>query len=282
MKYRTLEIEMHHGVGIVWMNRPVVRNAFNDTMIAELTNAFGSLEADPEVGAVVLAGHGPAFCAGADLNWVKKTAGNSFAHNYEDALALAQMLHAIDTLSKPTLARVHGAAFGLGMGLVAACDIAVAAQDAEFCVSEVKLGLIPAIIGPYVIAAMGERAARRYFLSAERFTAAEAYRIGFVQELVLPQELDSVINGILGDLVQGGPAALAATKELIRSVAGASIGEPLIADTAKRIATVRASAEGKEGVRAFLEKRDASWVPVLDQPTRGTRVTKRPAKGRRA
>ncbi|MBI4291918.1 MAG: enoyl-CoA hydratase/isomerase family protein [Betaproteobacteria bacterium] len=280
MKYRTLEVETHHGVGIVWMNRPEVRNAFNDVMIAELTSAFRALEAERDVRAVVLAGRGPAFCAGADLNWMKKMAGNSFAHNYEDALGLARMLHAIDTLSKPTVARVHGAAFAGGMGLIAACDIAVAAQDAEFCVSEVKLGLIPATIGPYVIAAMGERAARRYFLSAERFSAAEAYRIGLVQELVLPQELDEVINGILGDLVQGGPAALAATKDLIHSVAGGHIDESLIADTAKRIATVRASPEGKEGVRAFLEKRNASWVPVPDQP--GTRAAKRPAKARRS
>jgi methylglutaconyl-CoA hydratase len=281
VKYRTLEVETHHGVGIVWMNRREVRNAFNDVMIAELTSAFRALEAEREVRAVVLAGRGPAFCAGADLNWMKKMAGNSFAHNYEDALGLARMLHAIDTLSKPTVARVHGAAFAGGMGLIAACDIAVAAQDAEFCVSEAKLGLIPATIGPYVIAAMGERAARRYFLSAERFTAAEAYRIGFVQELVLPQELDDVINRILGDLVQGGPGALAATKELIHSVAGARIDESLIADTAKRIATVRASAEGKEGVRAFLEKRSASWVPVPDQPADSARASKRPAKARK-
>ncbi|MBI2958828.1 MAG: enoyl-CoA hydratase/isomerase family protein [Betaproteobacteria bacterium] len=264
------------------MNRPEVRNAFNDAMVAELTGAFGALEAERDVRAVVLAGRGPAFCAGADLNWMKKMAGFSFAHNYEDALCLAQMLHSIDTLSKPTVARVHGAAFAGGMGLVAACDIAVAAQDAEFCVSEAKLGLIPAIISPYVIAAMGERAARRYFLSAERFAAAEAYRIGLVQELALAEELDAVINAVLGHLVQCGPAALAATKGLIRSVARTPIDEALIADTAKRIATVRASSEGKEGVRAFLEKRTAAWVPLPDETGGSGRAAKRTARARKA
>ncbi len=261
MKYRTLEIEVHAGVGIVWMNRPEVRNALNDVMIGELTEAFHALEAQRTVRALVLAGRGSAFCAGADLNWMKKTAGYSFARNYEDALGLAEMLHTLDTLSKPTIARVHGAIFGGGLGLVAACDIAVATQDAEFCASEVKLGLVPATISPYLIGAIGSRAARRYFLSAERFPAAEAYRLGLVQELALPQEIDAVINDILGELMKGGPAALAATKDLICHVAGARIDEPLIADTAKRIASARAGAEGKEGLRAILDKRDARWVP---------------------
>jgi len=170
------------------------------------------------------------------------------------------MLHTLRTMKKPTVARVHGAAFAGGMGLVAACDVAVAAHSAEFCLSEVKLGLVPATISPYVIAAMGERAAYRYMLTAERFTAAEAYRIGFVQEIVVDEELDATINAMLGELVSGSPAAHASTKELIRAVAGRRIDDDLIGDTATRIATARASDEGKEGIRSFLEKRKPAWV----------------------
>ena len=261
VKYETLEIAELNAVAIVWMNRPEVRNAFNETMIAELTAAFGVLDKNPAVRAVVLAGRGPAFCAGADLNWMKKMAGFSFEENRRDAMGLAGMLHALHTLSKPTLARVHGPAFAGGMGLLAACDIAVASQDAEFCLSEVKLGLIPATISPYVLAAMGERAAQRYFLTAERFSAAEAYRIGLVQELTLPGEIDARINEILGHLVTAGPVSLAATKDLIRAVARKPLDAKLIADTATRIAKARASDEGREGVRSFLEKRKPAWHP---------------------
>ena len=261
VKYETLEVAELNAVAIVWMNRPEVRNAFNETMIAELTAAFRALDKAPAVRAVVLAGHGPAFCAGADLNWMKRMAGFSFEENRRDAMGLAGMLHALHALSKPTLARVHGPAFAGGMGLLAACDIAVASQDAEFCLSEVKLGLTPATISPYVLAAMGERAAQRYFLTAERFSAAEAYRIGLVQELTLPGELDARINEILGHLVTAGPASLAATKDLIRAVARRPLDSKLIADTATRIAKARASDEGKEGVRSFLEKRKPAWHP---------------------
>jgi methylglutaconyl-CoA hydratase len=262
MSYETIQVEQDEaGIALVWLARPDVRNAFNDSVIAELTEAFRALEVDDGVRAIVLAGRGPAFCAGADLNWMKKMAGYSFDQNYADALGLAGMLQTIHTLKKPTLARVHGPAFAGGMGLVAACDIAVAAQGAEFCLSEAKLGLIPATISPYVIAAMGERMAYRYMLTAERFSAAEAYRIGFVQEIVQEEELDATINAILGHLVAGGPAAHAATKDLIRAVAGKPLTQELIADTAKRIATARASEEGKEGIRSFLEKRKPAWVP---------------------
>ena len=261
VEYETLEVAEQNGVGIVWMNRPEVRNAFNETMIAELTAAFRELDKNPAVRAVVLAGHGPAFCAGADLNWMKRMAGFSFEENRRDAMGLAGMLHALHTLSKPTLARVHGPAFAGGMGLLAACDIAVATQGAEFCLSEVKLGLIPATISPYVLAAMGERAAQRYFLTAERFSAAEAYRVGLVQELTLPAELDARINELLGHLVTAGPASLAATKDLIRAVARRPLDAKLIEDTATRIARARASDEGREGVRSFLEKRKPAWHP---------------------
>ena len=260
MKYETLQIAAQHGVGVIWMNRPEVRNAFNETMIAELTQAFKAADADKSLRAVVLAGHGPAFCAGADLNWMKKMSGYSLKENHVDAMALTTMLNTIYMMKKPTVARVHGPAFAGGMGLVAACDIAVAAQEAEFCLSEVKLGLIAATISPYVVAAMGERHARRYFLTAERFTAAEAFRIGLVHDIVPMSELDACVNALLGHLISASPAAIAASKELIRAVARAPIDQKMIADTATRIAVARTSADGKEGIRSFLEKRKPAWA----------------------
>jgi len=261
MNYSTLEIEVRDGIGRVWLNRPAVRNAFNDTAIAELTQAFSALGGDPAARIVVLGGRGSAFSAGGDLNWMQKMAGYSFDENYADALVLADMLHTIATLPKPTIARVHGPAYAGGMGLVAACDIAVAADEAEFCLSEVKLGLVPATISPYVLAAMGRRAAQRYFLTAERFSAAEAHRIGFVHELVPAAGIDDAVAGICRDLLAGGPDAHAATKELVRDVAGAPFTPELRAETARRIATARATDEGREGVRAFLEKRRPGWLP---------------------
>ena len=265
MDYKTIDIQTGQGVAVLWLNRPEVRNAFNETMIAELTSAFGELEGDPEVRAVVLAGRGKVFCAGADLNWMKKMAELGFDKNREDAMTFGAMLNRLHTLKKPTVARIHGAAFAGGMGLAAACDIAVASTDTEFCMSEVRLGLIPATVSPYVLAAMGERAAQRYFLTAERFTAAEAYRIGFVQELARLDELDATVNSILGQLVQGAPGAHAAIKDLIRSVARRPTAPGLIADMAGRIAGARASDEGREGVRAFLEKRSPAWMPQTKQ-----------------
>jgi methylglutaconyl-CoA hydratase len=275
MAYETLIVDKTPaGIALVWLNRPDLRNAFNETMIAELTRAFRELDADAEVRAIILAGKGKSFCAGADLNWMKRMSGYTFEQNYEDALGLANMLHAIRSVKKPTLARVHGAAFAGGMGLVAACDIAVAGASAEFCLSEAKLGLVPATISPYVIAAMGERAAYRYMLSAEPFPAAEAYRIGFVQEIAQDEELDGVINQILGHLVAGSPAAHAATKDLLRAVAGQRLGPDLIKDTATRIAAARASEEGKEGIRSFLEKRKPAWVVAQPATAKGARKKK--------
>jgi len=268
MAYRTIEIQAAHGVAVLWLNRPEVRNAFNEDMIAEMTAAFGELDADPAVRAVVLAGRGKVFCAGADLNWMKRTGEMDFEENRKDALAFGAMLGRLHALKKLTIARVHGAAFAGGMGLVAACDMAAASVETEFAVSEVRLGLIPATISPYVLAAMGERAASRYFLTAERFTAAEAYRIGFVQEIAQLKELDAAVNAILGHVVQGAPGAHAVTKELIRAVARRPLGPELIADMAVRIATARASAEGKEGVRSFLEKRQPAWVKAAKQAAR--------------
>ena len=259
-KPKHLLLQTAHSVGIIWLNRPDLRNAFNDEMIAELTAALKAFEADAAIRAVVLAGSGTAFCAGADLNWMKRMSGYSFAQNHADAMGMAGMLNTLYTLKKPTIARVHGAAFAGGVGLVAACDIAVAAYEAEFCLSEVKLGLIPATISPYVIRAMGERASRRYFLSAERFTAAEAYRIGLLSDIAPLAELDGRINELLEQLLQGGPNAQAMSKDLIRSVAGGAINADMISDTASRIATARASTESREGVTAFLEKRQAAWT----------------------
>ena len=261
MEYETLEMEVHGGIGRIWLNRPDIRNAFNDTAIAELAKAFTAMGRDPRVRVVVLGGRGSAFSAGGDLNWMKKMAGYSFEENYADALDLATMLHTLATLPKPTVARVHGPAYAGGMGLVAACDIAVAAEEAEFCLSEVKLGLVPATISPYVLAAMGKRVAHRYFLTAERFSAAEALRIGFVHALAPATGIDEAIAGICRELRGGGPHAQAATKQLIRDVAGAPLSPELLAETARRIATARATDEGQEGVRAFLEKRRPTWLP---------------------
>jgi methylglutaconyl-CoA hydratase len=258
---QTIEIERRPaGVATVWLNRPELRNAFNDAMIAELSAAFGALDADAAVRAVVLAGRGPVFCAGADLHWMKRMAGYTFEQNYEDALGLARMLDALRSLRKPTIARVHGHVFAGGMGLVAACDIGLAARGAEFCISEVKLGLIPAVISPHVIAAMGERAARRYMLTAERFGAEEALRIGFVHACVDAADLDAAVGAVLEHCLAGGPAAHAATKDLIRAVAARPFSEDLIADTATRIAATRASDEGREGIQSFLDKRKPDWV----------------------
>lgn len=259
--YTALLIETRNGVALVTLNRPDVHNAFDETLIGELTRALRAVEADDSVRAVVLLGGGPSFCGGADLRWMRRMAGFSKAQNLADARRLSTMLSTLATLEKPTIARVHGAAFGGGVGLVACCDIAVATQDATFSLSEARLGLIPAAISPYVIEAIGARAARRFFLTAERFTAAEAYRLGLVHELVLPAEIDARINEILGFLVTAGPGAQVEGKALVRAVAHRPLDARVVADTARRIARVRASSEGREGVAAFLGKRRAAWVP---------------------
>jgi len=259
--YTSLHIEVRNSIALVALARPERHNAFDDTLIAEFTAALRSMDADASVRAVVLLGHGPSFCAGADLNWMKKMAGYGRAENLADASALAEMLRTLDTLSKPTIARVHGAAYGGGVGWVACCDIAIAAQEATFALSEAKLGLIPATISPYVIEAIGPRMARRYFLTAERFDAAEAYRIGLVHDIVLQGDLDHRINELLGALVIAGPDAQSESKALIRAVANRPVDAGVIADTAARIARVRSTPEAKEGVAAFLGKRRPQWVP---------------------
>jgi methylglutaconyl-CoA hydratase len=263
--WSTLAVEVRNDVAVVALARPEVHNAFDETLIAELTEALRAIDGDGAVRAVVLLGAGPSFCAGADLNWMKRMAGYGRAENLADATGLATMLSTLYRLSKPTIARVHGATYGGGVGLVACCDIAVAAQDATFALSEAKLGLVPATIGPYVVEAIGARMARRYFLTAERFDAAEAYRIGLVHDLALRTELDGRVNEMLGALMQAGPRAQAESKALIRAVANGAIDDRMIADTAARIAKVRASPEAKEGVAAFLGTRRAAWVPAKDE-----------------
>ena len=256
-----IDVTLRNAIAIVVLNRPDVHNAFNEALIAELTETLVTLDGDETVRAVVLAGAGKSFCAGADLHWMKKMAGHDHAENVADANALAHMLRTLYGLSKPTIARVHGAAMGGGVGLVACCDIAIAAQEATFAFAEGKLGLIPATIGPYVIEAIGARQARRYFITAERFTAAEAFRIGLVHDIVPADKLDARINELLGALLFAGPRAQMECKALIRGVAHRPIDAEVIAGTALHIAAIRASQEGRDGVAAFLAKRAAPWAP---------------------
>ncbi len=260
MTYQTIETELAPGVALIWLNRPELRNAMDDAMIAELSDAFDGAIEDDAIRAIVLAGHGSAFCAGADLNWLKRARDMSADEAFEDSRRLAHLLRTIHNSPKPVVARVHGPAFAGGVGLVAACDLAVASLEARFCLSEVRLGLIPAMISPYVIAAIGEARARRWFLTAEVFEAAEAWRVGLVDELVPPDELDGAVGTMLGHLLKAGPAALRESKRLIRDVAGRPIDDALTDETAHRIAAVRSSAEGQEGIAAFFEKRKPSWA----------------------
>ncbi|MCM2341244.1 enoyl-CoA hydratase/isomerase family protein [Rhodoferax sp.] len=244
----------------VTLNRPEVRNAFNDEVIAELTHAFTQLGQDPQVRAIVLAAEGMAFCAGADLNWMRRMADYSQAENLADAGQLAEMLRVIYICPKPTVARIQGDVVAGGMGLVAACDMAVSVDTANYCLSEVKLGLYPATISPYVIRAMGARAAHRYFLTAERFDAAEALRIGFVHSVVLAAQLDEQVADITKALVNASPNAVKECKTLLHDVAGKEIDAALIVHTVQGIAGIRASPEGKEGVQSFLQKRKPNWL----------------------
>ncbi|AZP12003.1 enoyl-CoA hydratase/isomerase family protein [Undibacterium parvum] len=260
MNWQTLEVMRLAYTATVTLNRPEVRNAFNETTIAELTQVFAALGADEGVRVIVLAANGSAFCAGADLNWMKKMADYSHRENLADAAQLAQMLHTIYTCPKPVVAKVQGDCYAGGMGLVAACDMVVAVDTANFCLSEVKLGLIPATISPYVIKAMGENAARRYFLTAERFDAAEAKRIGFAHEVVSADALDAKLAELVKALGNNSPNAVRQAKRLVRDVGGREISAALIAATVEDIAQIRASQQGREGVRSFLEKRKPDWL----------------------
>ncbi|MBB5448265.1 MULTISPECIES: enoyl-CoA hydratase/isomerase family protein [unclassified Paraburkholderia] len=259
MQYETLKVEVAGQIATVALNRPDVRNAFNETMIAELTAAFTALDTRDDVRAVVLAANGKAFCAGADLNWMKKMAGYSDDENRADAMRLAGMLSAVYRCNKPVIARVSGDAYAGGMGLIAACDIVVAVDSAHFCLSEVRLGLIPATIAPYVIRALGEQASRRYFLTAEAFDCATAMRLGLVSEAVSAEQLDATVAQLAQTLCANGPQAVRACKRLVQEIAGRELSDALIEDTAARIAKTRAGAEGREGVASFLEKRTPGW-----------------------
>ena len=258
MSNLTLQVAAHRAT--VTLTRAEMRNAFNDEVIVELTQVFTELGQRDDVRAIVLAAEGPAFCAGADLNWMRRMADYSREENVVDAGKLAEMLRVIYTCPKPTVARVQGDVYAGGMGLVACCDMAVSVDTAGYCLSEVKLGLIPATIGPYVVRAMGARAAHRYFLTAERFSAAEAHRIGFVHEVVLAEQLDAKVDELVKALTSAGPAAVRACKQLVQDVAEQTIDAALIDRTVQGIADIRASAEGKEGVQSFLQKRKPNWL----------------------
>jgi methylglutaconyl-CoA hydratase len=259
---QTLDIRRPRGhVAEVWLNRPEVRNAFNDGVIGELTAAFTTLGADPELRAIVLGGHGKAFCAGADLSWMRAMADYTWAQNQADAAGLAQMLWTVWSCPVPVVGRVHGDCYAGGVGLAAVCDVLVASEAAHFCLSEAKLGLLPATIGPYVVRALGEQASRRYFTTAERFSATRAAALGFVHEVTAPEQLDARVADTVAALVANGPAAVKACKQLVKDVAGQPLTTALRDDTARRIADIRASAEGKAGVQAFLNKQDPPWKP---------------------
>lgn len=259
--YKNIVTEVDRGVGIITLNRADRHNAFDSQTIGELIQALAGMAGDSAVRVVVLSSAGKTFCAGADLEWMRAAAKWTSAENEADARVLAEMLHRLATLPKPTIARVQGSAYGGGVGLIAACDIAVATFDAQFALSEVKLGLIPATIAPHVVAAIGERHARRYMLTAERFSAAEAYRLGLLHEMVADEAaLDQALGAVIDALLANGPGALAECKDLIRTVTHRAIDSGLIAETARRIARVRASEEGRQGIAAFLEGRKPSWV----------------------
>ncbi len=255
-----VKVSVQGAVATVLMDRPDVHNAFDDRLISELTAVFHRLGADASARVIVLAASGRSFSAGADLNWMKRMAAYSGDENVSDARGLAGLMRTIERLPKPVIARVQGAAFGGGVGLVACCDIAVAAREAVFCLSEVRLGLIPAVISPYVVRAIGARAARRYFLTAERFGADEAHRLGLVHQVTDADGLDAAVSALCGHLLKGGPVALGSAKDLIFAVSDRPVDDAVVEDTARRIAAQRAGAEGREGVAAFLEKRPPSWI----------------------
>jgi methylglutaconyl-CoA hydratase len=258
--YQTLEIERAGNIATLWMNRPAVFNAFDECLIAELAAACSELDADPGVRIVVLGGRGKHFSAGADLNWMRRAAAFTEAQNLDDARRFAAMLRTLATMKKPTIARVQGAALGGGTGLTAACDMAVASDDAVFSTSEVKFGIIPAVISPYVLRAIGPRHALRYFQSGERIDARRAQTIGLVGEVVAANQLDACVSQLATALLQGGPLAQNAAKDLVAVVHGQPIDAAIGEETARRIARQRATEEARDGVAAFLDKRPPVWI----------------------
>ena len=255
-----LQVETSGAVTRITLNRPEVRNAFNAELIAALTHAFGTVAAAPQTRVVVLGGHGKAFCAGADLGWMREMAGYDWEQNRADAQALADMLWAIHACPVPVVGRIHGDCYAGGVGLAAVCDVLVAAEGVTFCLSEARLGLLPGTISPYVIRAMGEQAARRYFITAERFSAAQAKAMGFVHEVCAAEAIDAKVDELVATLVANGPMAVRACKQLVQDVAGRPIDAALRAETARRIADIRATDEGRDGVQSFLNKRAPAWL----------------------
>jgi methylglutaconyl-CoA hydratase len=256
----TLDVQRSSHVARVYLNRPDVRNAFNQQVIAELTATFTQLANEPDLRAIVLSGHGKAFCAGADLSWMRSMADFTWEQNRADAQALADMLWAIYQCPVPIVGRLQGDCYAGGVGLAAVCDVVVAADSMNFCLSEARLGLLPATISPYVIRAMGEQAARRYFITAERFTASQGQAMGLVHELCSADALDAKVEEIVAALVANGPLATRACKALVQDVAGLQITDDLRGETARRIADIRVSSEGKEGIQSFLQKRSPTWL----------------------
>ncbi len=256
-------IELHRPsphVAEVWVNRPDVRNAFNAELIAELKNTFAALSLEPDLRVIVLGGRGKAFCAGADLNWMRAMADYSWEQNRADAEQLADMLWTLDQCPAPIVGRLQGDCYAGGMGLASVCDVLVASSNVTFCLSEARLGLLPGTISPYVIRAMGQQAARRYMVTAERFSAAEAHSLGMVHVQCSPEELDAQVKALVNTIVANGPLASRACKLLVRDVSGAPLNAELRAETARRIADIRASEEGKEGLQSFLQKRSPAWL----------------------
>ena len=260
MGYDTLQVETSGGVAAIWMNRADRHNACDEKLISDLDLAFRRLDDDPKTRVIILGGRGKSFSAGADLNWMRRAAGYTIEENLRDARAFAAMLRTIDRARKPTIARIHGAALGGGTGLACACNIAIATSDASFGTTEVKFGIVPATIGPYVLRAIGERNAYRYFLTGERFDADEARRIGMVHEVCAPNQIDGRVHSLANSLLVGGPKAQQAAKQLIRSLAHRAVDDAVIEETAQCIADLRATPEAKDGIAAFLEKRQPRWT----------------------
>lgn len=258
--YKNLLVTIENYVATVTLNRPEVRNAFNDEMISELTAVFDQLGKDDEVRVIVLAAAGKAFCAGADLNWMRAMADYDYDENLADADKLAQMLKTIYECPKPTIAAIQGDVYAGGIGLVAVCDIAIATRMANFCLSEVRLGLAPATISPYVIRALGARASQRYFLSAEVFDAKKARQLGFIHERVSEDMLADSVDQLCAKIVNNSPDAIKTCKRLLHDIAGETIDDKLVANTVKEIADIRSSEQGREGVQAFLQKRKPDWL----------------------
>ena len=265
MDFQYIQLEIAEQTATIWLNRPEVHNAFNPVLIEELQSCFDALNQNNQVRVVILAGRGKSFSAGADLNWMKAQGEAELTENEADALKLAQMLNALATLKQPTIARVHGAALGGGMGLASACDICIASSDAKFATSEVRLGLAPSTISPYVIRAIGARQASRYFLTAERISAKHAREIGLVHEVTEPEQLDQKIQDIVDALLLGGAAEQTASKQLIAMVATEQVNAELLQSTAKHIAHLRQGAEAKDGLNAFLNKQSPSWVKTTSE-----------------